>query len=112
MSSRYRSYYVYIMANTTRTIYIGMTSNLDARVRQHKDRLQPGFTSRFGLDRLVYVEEYPLVHDGIARQKQLKGWLRAKKVRLIEALNPEWHGLSDGWREQTDASPSLRSGSG
>jgi putative endonuclease len=111
MSGRYRRYYVYIMANLARTIYIGMTSNLVARVEQHKRGTLPGFTRRYGLDRLVYYEEYPYVHDAIARERQLKGWLRARKVALIEATNPEWHDLSDGWWEGTDSSPSLCSGS-
>jgi putative endonuclease len=91
------------MANLRRTIYTGMTSNLEVRVDQHKRRTLPGFTSRYGLDRLVYYEEYPYVHDAIAREKQLKGWLRAKKVALIDSLNPEWNDLSAEWLE-TDSS--------
>ena len=103
MSNRYRTYYVYIVANLRRTIYIGVTSNLEARVEQHKRGMPPGFTSRYGLDRLVYAEEYPHVHDAIAREKQLKGWLRARKVALIDSLNPDWSDLSESWFE-TDSS--------
>jgi putative endonuclease len=97
VSHRYRAYYVYIMANLTRTIYIGMTSDLEVRVAQHKLKVLPGFTRRYGLNRLVYYEEHPYVYDAIAREKQLKGWLRSKKIALIESMNPEWADLSEGW---------------
>ena len=83
------------MANLARTIYVGMTSNLESRVEQPKRKALPGFTQRYGLDRLVYYEEYPYVYDAIAREKQLKGWLRSRKIALIESLNPEWRDLSE-----------------
>jgi putative endonuclease len=95
------------MANLARTIYIGMTSNLESRIHQHKHKTLPGFTQRYGLNRLVYYEEHQYVHDAIAREKQLKGWLRSRKVALIESMNPDWCDLSEHW-EGTD--PSLRSG--
>ena len=92
-----KTYCVYIMANVARTLYVGVTSNLEVRVWQHKEKVYQGFTSKYGLDQLVYYEEYPEVAAAIAREKQLKGWLRAKKVALVGGMNPGWVDLSDGW---------------
>ncbi len=93
-------YYTYIMSNRKHgTLYTGMTNNLASRVYQHKHKLTPGFTSRYGLTRLVYYEETNDVRIAIAREKQIKGWLRRKKIVLIESLNPEWKDLSEGWDE-------------
>src|SRR5215216_6628617 len=92
-----KQYYVYIMTNRNRTLYIGMTSDLERRVYQHKHGLLPGFTSRYKMTQLVYYEVGDDVRVAIAREKQLKGWLRAKKIALIEAMNPEWDDLSAGW---------------
>ncbi len=89
------SYYVYIITNTSKTLYIGMTNNLERRVYQHKNKLVPGFTSKYNLNRLVYYEQTENVLSAIAREKQLNGWLRKKKIDLIEAQNPEWADLSD-----------------
>ena len=101
---RERRYYTYIMANVARTIYVGVTSNLEARVYQHQQKSHPGFTSRYGLDRLVYAEETTDVREAIAREKQIKGWRRAKKVALIESVNPKWEDLSAEWYGGTDSS--------
>jgi putative endonuclease len=90
-------YYVYIMSNKSRTLYTGVTNNLERRVWEHKNRAIPGFTSRYHITRLVYYEEGTDIHTAIAREKQIKGWLRAKKIALIESMNPEWRNLSDGW---------------
>ena len=93
-------YYTYIMSNQKHgTLYTGMTNNLVRRVYQHKHKLTPGFTSRYGLTRLVYFEETNDVRIAIAREKQIKGWLRRKKIALIESVNPEWKDLSEGWYE-------------
>jgi putative endonuclease len=89
-------YYVYIMASRSRVLYTGMTSDLQRRVYQHKQRLLPGFTSRYNVTRLVYFEETMDVREAIAREKQIKGWLRQKKVALIEDINPMWNDLSEG----------------
>ena len=95
-----RTYYVYIMANKRNgTIYTGVKNNLVRRVYEHKHKLTPGFTSRYGLNRLVYFEETNDMRVGIAREKQIKGWLRRKKAGLIESINPEWKDLSEGWYE-------------
>ena len=103
-----RHFYVYIMANEGKTLYTGVTNNVAARVAQHKSGTGSTFTSRYALTKLVYVEETNNVHDAITREKQLKGWVRYKKVALIEAVNPEWDDLSVAWSGEAD--PSLRSG--
>ena len=95
-----RSYYVYIMTNRSKTLYIGVTNDLEYRVLQHKLKVVPGFTSRYHIDRLVYYEETNDIRIAIAREKQLKGWLRAKKIALIESVNPQWKDLSADWYEQ------------
>ena len=105
-----REYWVYILANVHRTLYIGVTSNLQARVYEHKNHLLPGFTSTYGIDRLVYVEGTTDVHAALAREKQLKGWLRSKKVALIESVNADWEDLAASWFEPGITDPSLRSG--
>jgi putative endonuclease len=89
-----RTYFVYILANRSRILYIGVTNDLQRRLYEHKHNLVPGFTSRYRMDRLVYFEETGDVQAAIAREKQLKGWLRAKKVALIESVNPTWEDLS------------------
>ena len=87
-------YAVYILASRKNgTLYIGVTSNLLQRVEQHKALAMPGFTRRYGVKRLVYVERYSDVNEAIAREKQLKGWNRAWKIRLIEQSNPNWNDL-------------------
>ena len=94
-----KSYYVYIMASKSRTLYIGVTGNLERRVFEHKSKLVEGFTRKYNVTELVYYEETNDVQNAIAREKQLKGWLRAKKIALIESLNPEWKDLSLDWYE-------------
>ncbi len=89
---------VYILASRGGTIYIGVTSDLQRRVHEHREGLVPGFTSRYNVTRLVYFEEFPTMLEAIAREKQLKGWRREKKVTLIEAMNPRWRDLSEDWR--------------
>ncbi|HEX9952268.1 MAG TPA: GIY-YIG nuclease family protein [Rubricoccaceae bacterium] len=82
---------VYLLASQRNgTLYLGVTSNLLGRVRQHKQGVMPGFSSRYGVGRLVWFEEHARIVDAIAREKQLKKWRRAWKVDLIEAANPGW----------------------
>jgi len=81
----------------SRTLYTGISSNLLKCVFQHKTHVFEGFTSRYKLDRLVYYERFVNVHSAIAREKQIKGLLRIKKIQLIVSMNPEWQDLSDGW---------------
>jgi putative endonuclease len=82
------------MASLSRTLYTGVTNDLARRVYQHKQRLVPGFTSRYNITRLVYYEPFGDIRDAIVREKQIKGWLRAKKIALIESMNPEWNDLN------------------
>jgi putative endonuclease len=90
-------YFIYIMTNRSRTLYVGVTSKLEPRTRQHKDGTYKGFTSRYKLDRLVYFEEYSSIHTALARETELKGWTRLKKIALIVSLNPTWKDLSEEW---------------
>ena len=92
-----KTYYVYIMTNHSRTLYTGMTSNLEERVQQHKEKLIPGFTQKYNISKLVYYEESNDVHVAINREKEIKGWRRANKIIMIESTNPEWKDLSLDW---------------
>lgn len=87
------SYYVYIMASSSGTLYVGVTNNLARRVIEHKTKINKCFTSRYTVDRLVYYESFQWIHDAIAREKQLKGKTRAKKMALIRGFNPKWKDL-------------------
>lgn len=100
-------YYVYIMTNRARTLYIGVTNNLERRVYEHKQKCTPGFTSTYNLTRLVYFEETQDIHAALSREKQLKGWLRVKKIALIEAVNPQWEDLSKDWYGKPNPSRNL-----
>jgi putative endonuclease len=89
-----RTFYVYILTNNTQVLYIGVTSNLDGRLYEHiRDRDPKSFSARYNLDRLVYYEDYPTALEAIAREKQLKGWSREKKKKLIRQMNPSWRNL-------------------
>ena len=88
-------YYVYIMTNQSRTLYTGVTGNLIQRVYEHKQKLIKGFTKQYNMTMLVYYEVTSDVRSAIAREKQIKGWLRSKKIALIESMNPEWKDLSE-----------------
>ncbi len=89
-----KSYYIYIMTNQYHTVlYTGVTNDLKVRVSQHKSKMIPGFTSKYNVDRLVYYEECGEVYEAIAREKQIKGGSRQKKLDLIQAFNPEWQDL-------------------
>jgi putative endonuclease len=92
-----KTYYVYIMTNKSGTLYTGVTNNLTRRVGQHKQKLVPDFASRYNITKLVYYEEFSDVHLALAREKQIKGWLRARKIALIESVNLEWRDLSEDW---------------
>jgi putative endonuclease len=121
------SYYVYIMTNRKKTLYIGMTGDLERRVREHKGKLIRGFARKYDITRLVWFEEFYSAEQSIAVEKKLKGWLRSKKIALIEQHNPAWEDLAativqnlhseqhSGHSERSEESsappdPSLRSG--
>jgi len=90
-------YFVYILSNKSRMLYVGVTNSLERRLFEHRMKLVPGFTERYGLTKLVYYESTGDVNSAIAREKQIKGWVRRKKVALIHSLNPEWKDLSSEW---------------
>jgi len=91
------NYYIYIMANKSRMLYVGVTNNLERRVQEHKMKLVDGFTKHFSLTSLVYYESTPSVTAAIEREKEIKGWVRRKKTALIHTLNAEWKDLSEEW---------------
>ena len=89
-----RVYHVYILCSASGALYIGVTNNLEVRVIQHKTKMVPGFTQKYDVERLVYFEAFGNVRDAIAREKELKGWRRGKKLTLIRSLNPKFRDLS------------------
>ena len=100
-----RTYFVYIMTNRSKTLYTGITGNLVACVRRHKLGIGSGFTTQYKLDRLVYFERFEDVRNAIEREKQIKGWLRIKKIELIVSINPAWRDLSLEWFERHPFQP-------
>ena len=87
---------IYIMTNQFNTVlYTGVTSNLLRRVTEHKDKTVPGFTSKYNVTKLVHYEEYATMEEAIAREKQIKGGSRKKKIDLVKSKNPEWKDLYD-----------------
>jgi putative endonuclease len=109
-----KRFYVYIMTNRPRShvLYTGVTGNLSRRVFEHQNKLVPGFTSRYNLTRLVYYEQFVYPDAAIDREKEIKGWRRSKKIRLIESMNPHWHDLAESWTDvykpQSKASATAR----
>ena len=91
------SYYVYILTNNSGTLYTGVTNNLERRVYEHKNKFIDGFTKKYDLTRLVYFEEASDINSAISREKEIKGWLRKKKIELIRSLNPRWLDLAQEW---------------
>jgi putative endonuclease len=106
-----RTYCTYIAASRSHTLYIGVTGNLLKRIFQHKQKTFEGFAATYNCNRLVWFERFASPGVAIAREKQLKGWIRAKKIALIEKSNPAWVDLSEGWymidpsKKEADAKP-------
>lgn len=100
--ARSRIYCVYIASNKSRAIYVGITSDLMGRMPQHRSRSLPGHTSKYRIDRLIYFETTEDVRSAVQREKQIKGWRREKKVRLIESQNPTWEDLAAKWFVSTN----------
>ena len=93
-------YYVYILTNqSNKVLYTGITNNLERRVYEHRVKLIRGFTSKYNIIKLVYYDSTTDVNSAIAREKQIKGWSRQKKIDLITGVNPQWVDLSEGWYE-------------
>ena len=88
------SYYVYIMSSPSRTLYTGVTNNLERRVAEHKERKPGSFTARYNINRLVYFEEFADINQAIARENEIKQMARRTKLALVELTNPNWRDLS------------------
>src|SRR5436309_2637528 len=101
---RTHDYYVYIVTNKSWTLYTGVTNNLERRAWEHKHGATKGFTSKYRMGKLIYMEQLRNIRDAIAREKQIKGWTRAKKMALIRSVNPTCQDLSKGWFQEGDAS--------
>jgi putative endonuclease len=87
--------YIYIVSNSSKTLYIGVTNDLKRRITEHKLKLMLGFTQKYNITLLVYFEEFHDIRDAIRREKQLKGWRRERKVALIEMMNKDWRDLAN-----------------
>ena len=92
-----RQFYVYVLTNATRRLYVGVTNDLQRRMYEHKHSITPGFTAKYKISWLVHFEQTPSNESAIAREKQIKGWGRDKKFALIESSNPQWRDLSQEW---------------
>jgi len=93
-----KSYYVYLITNqNNKVLYTGVTSNLERRIFEHKNKLVKGFTEKYNVNKLVYFEQTSDVYSALNREKEIKGWLRIKKNELVESKNSTWSDLSDNW---------------
>ena len=92
-----RSFWVYILGSRTGTLYVGVTGDLQVRLSEHRSGLDDGFTTRYDVNRLLHFEETTDIFSAIAREKQIKGWSRRKKIQLIELYNPSWKDLARQW---------------
>jgi putative endonuclease len=91
---RHHNYYVYIMSSLSRTLYAGVTNDLERRVGEHKEGKPGAFTARYNVNRLVYFEEFSDINQAIAREKEIKSMTRRQKIKLIESIKPEWRDRS------------------
>ncbi|MBW8012814.1 MAG: GIY-YIG nuclease family protein [Chloroflexi bacterium] len=92
-----QEYFVYIMTNNSKTLYTGVTNNITRRVYEHRNKLGSNFTKKYKITKLIYFETVTDVNVAIEREKQIKGWVRQKKIELIESDNPNWTDLSADW---------------
>ncbi|MCX6761567.1 MAG: GIY-YIG nuclease family protein [Candidatus Moranbacteria bacterium] len=90
-----KQYFVYLLTNNSKALYVGFTSNLKNRTWEHKHKIIKGFTEKYNIDKIIYFEQSESVYGAIQREKQLKGWTRKKKIALFEKENPEWRDLYD-----------------
>ncbi|KAF0142043.1 MAG: excinuclease ABC subunit C [Stygiobacter sp.] len=93
-------HYVYIMSSKAKVLYVGMTNNLSRRMYEHKNKMNIGFTAKYNVNQLVYFEEVENRVSALKREKQIKGWLRIKKIELIENKNPDWNDLIDDFLDK------------
>ena len=101
-------YYVYILSSQRRVLYIGITSNIEQRIFQHKTHAFGGFTAKYNVTSLVYFERHGSVMTAIRREKEMKAWRRKEKIKLIESSNPNWRDLSYGWYERHRYQPEYK----
>ena len=92
-----RLYYVYILASRSRSLYIRVTNDLMRRIHEHRTKLMHGFTADYNINRLIAFEVFSNARDAIAREKELKGWRREKKLALIDDKNATWIDLAEEW---------------
>lgn len=93
-----KTYYVYLITNwNNKVLYIGVTSNLEHRIYQHKNKLIKGFTEKYNINKLVYFEQTNDIESAITREKEIKKWRREKKNILVESTNKKWHDLTEQW---------------
>ncbi len=91
-------YYVYMLTNkNNKVLYTGVTNDLERRLYEHKNKLNKGFTAKYNVNKLVYFEDTSDVYEAITKEKQIKGWSREKKNKLVEETNPGWKDLSEDW---------------
>ncbi len=96
-----KNYYVYILTNkSNKVLYIGVTNNLEKRIYEHKNKMIDGFSKKYNLTKLIYFEEFTRIEDAIRNEKKLKGWLRQKKIDLIESTNPNWINLDSSFHSE------------
>jgi putative endonuclease len=94
-----KTMYVYIMASESGVLYVGATNHINRRVMEHKAGEFEGFTKKYNIKKLVYCETTEHIRAALDREKQIKGWLRKKKIDLIESTNPHWKDLASEWKE-------------
>ena len=94
--------WVYILVGRTGTLYTGVTNDLYRSMQEHRTKLHPGFTAKYDCNRLAYYERYEDIAVAIGREKQIKGWTRAKKIALVATVNPQWKDLAADWGKPMD----------
>jgi putative endonuclease len=104
-----KTYHVYIISNASRMLYVGVMNDIHRRMFEHKRKLVPGFSQKYNLHELVYWESFGNINDAIAREKAIKGSLRAKKIVLIRSMNPQWNDLAADWFKTPSVSRALSS---
>ena len=97
-----KQFYVYIMASKSGILYTGVTNDIERRVYEHRHKLVKGFTAKYNITRLVFYEDVEGPENAFRREKEIKGWLRSKKIALIESMNPTWKDLSEEWYASND----------
>ena len=104
-----KQYYVYILSSHRGTLYVGVTNDLVRRLYEHREKLGDGFTAKYNISKLVYYDSTTSIEAAITREKQIKGWVRSKKVNLIESVNPYWEDLSQTWADPSTSPDPSRS---